>query len=365
MLAEIGYSYLRMHYLAKTFVALTVLQILMAVSFNLYFVVICRWGIWGIVYSTLITQALIGSSLAGLMIAQSHAWPRFDYLVPLLRYGLPLVPSNVTLQLSNYLSPLLIRWMAAGDPVVVLGQVGLFAMGQKIGVIVNRFVTVPFHAFWRPRRMELVVADNAQVRHILARMCTYSTLVGVQIALLLSVSAESLLQLLLDARYWSAHQVVPLVAASYVILSLEHHFATGMHFARRTVPAIWIGVFSLMVMILVDVVWIPRAGILAAASATLLAILLRSSLFLFVSQRLYPIPFEIRRLITMGAFAVGLFLASRFVVFDSIWIGLLLRIVCGLALIPVLWWGRFFTREERDACWNLWRGGLLWVTSHR
>lgn len=352
MLAEIGYSYLRMHYLAKTFVVLTIAQILAAVSFNLLFVVGFHWGIWGILYSTLITQALIGTALVALMVQQSGARPRMEFLLPLLRFGLPLVPSTVTLQLSNYLSPLLIRWLLVGDPTLVLGQVGLFAMGQKVGVVVNRFVTVPFHAFWRPRRMELVVADNPQVRHILARMCTYSTLVVVQVALVLSVSAESLLQILLDPRYWSAHRIVPWIAAAYAALSLEHHFATGMHYVRRTGAATWIGVTSLLALVLMDLVWIPRAGITAAAAATLLAVSLRSTLFLLVSQRMYPIPFELRRLASIGSISVVLFLLSQMLSVDSVWITLLLRIACGLALLPLLWCLRFFTAEEMAAFSN-------------
>ena len=348
MMAEIGYAYLRMHYLAKAFVVLTVLQILVAVGLNLYFVVVCRLGIWGIIYSTLITQALLGSSLALLMILQSRVRPAAEYLKPLLGFGLPLVPSTVTLQLSNYLSPLLVRWLLAGDPLLILGQVGIFAMGQKVGVIVNRFVTVPFHAFWRPRRMELVLADNLQVRHILARMCTYSTLVTAQIALLLSVAAESLLRLLLDPRYWPAHQIVPLIAAGYVVLSLEHHFATGMHFARKTVAATWIGLVSLLVLVLADVLWIPRAGIWAAAAATLLSVSVRSTLFLVVSQRLYAIPFELRRLLMIGWVSVLLFLVSRGLAVESTWVTLLLRLACGLLLLPLLSWWKFFTHEE----WN-------------
>ena len=50
MLAEMGYAYLRIEYRAKTFVALTTVQILSAVLLNLWFVIRCEWGIWGILH---------------------------------------------------------------------------------------------------------------------------------------------------------------------------------------------------------------------------------------------------------------------------------------------------------------------------
>lgn len=271
------------------------------------------------------------------------------HLKRLLGFGLPLVPSVVTLQLSNYLNPLLIRWMLAGDPTFVLAQVGLFAAGQKIGVVVNRFVTVPFNAFWRPRRMELVMQDNPEVKRILARICTYATLGSAQIAVLLSVSVENLLQLCVDPRYWGAYRVVPLIALAYVVLGLEHHFSVGMFYARKTIWATWIGLLSLLIMVLVNLALLPSMGILAAALSSLIGISVRVALVLVVSQRLYPIQFELRRLAWLLASCVILFGVSCFVQFDSVPLTLLARLACGSALLPLLWMGGFFWPEESDA----------------
>ncbi len=241
MIAEVGFAYLRMCYWAKAFVAITALQIGASVTLNLWFVVGFRWGIWGILYSTFWVQAVLGVLLAGIVLTRNHAWPSWAHLSRLWSFGIHLVPATVALQLSNYLNPLMLRWLTAGDPLQALAQVGLFSAGQKIGVVVNRFVTVPFNAFWRPRRMELVIQDTEEVRQILARMCTYATLVTCQVALLLSVAAQPLLRLVVAPGYWEAYQVVPLISAAYVVLGLEHHFVTGMHYGRRTQWATLIG----------------------------------------------------------------------------------------------------------------------------
>jgi hypothetical protein len=54
MLAEIGYSYLRMCYLSRVFLTITVTHVVCAVALNLLFVVVFHWGIWGILISTMI-----------------------------------------------------------------------------------------------------------------------------------------------------------------------------------------------------------------------------------------------------------------------------------------------------------------------
>jgi O-antigen/teichoic acid export membrane protein len=353
MIAEIGYAYLRMRYFSKTFVAITVFQILSSVGLNLLLVVVFDQGIWGILYSTFAVQATVGVLMTLVILMNSRAWPSWRHLRRLLGFGVPLVPATVTLQLSNYLSPLMIRWWVAGDPAFVLAQVGLFAAGQKIGVVVNRFVTVPFNAFWRPRRMELVMQNTPEVKSILARICTYAVLVSAQVALLLSVSVENLLQLVVDERYWDAYRVVPIIACVYVVLGLEHHFSVGIYYTRKTIWATWIGVLSLLTIVALNWCLLPHFGFMAAAFATLVGISLRSGLLLTVSQRLYPIPFELRRLALVAMTGVLLYHVSQLIELESVELTLLARMTCGLAFVPVLAALRFFWPDERQACWNL------------
>jgi O-antigen/teichoic acid export membrane protein len=349
MLAEIGYSYLRMCYLSRIFVTITVFQIGASVVLNLLFVVGFGWGIWGILYSTLGLQAGIGLTMAALILWRAQARPSLAHLRRLLGFGVHLVPSNVALQLSNYLNPIMLRWLLPGDPVVAFAQVGLFSVGQKLGVVVNRFLTVPFNAFWRPRRMELVVQDSAPTRHILARVCTYSTVITCQFALLVSVVAEDLLKLLLDPTYADAHRVVPWIAAAYVVLGLEHHFATGMHYARRTQWATPIGLVALAALVVSNLILVPRFGMVAAAAGTLICVTLRSALFLLVSQRLYYIPYETGRLLLLAGIAVFLYGVARRVECDGVVTCLAIRSLLAAALLPILSLLGFFSWAELSA----------------
>jgi O-antigen/teichoic acid export membrane protein len=240
----------------------------------------------------------------------------------------------------------MIRWLLPADPVIALTQVGLFAFGQRIATLVNRFVTVPFQSFWRPRRMELVVSQDPQIGPIVARVCTYSTLFTAQIALLLSVTVEDLLHGLVDRRYWEAHHVVPWIAASYVVLGLEHHFAIGMHYVKKTHWGALIGLFSLSILIVSNCLFVPRYGVLAASAATLVSLSIRSGLYLWVSQRLHPLPFELGRLSLMAAVCVVLFFAARQIDTGNIWGNLICRAACALCLLPILFGCGFFDRGE-------------------
>jgi O-antigen/teichoic acid export membrane protein len=349
MLAEVGLSYLRMCYMSRTFVAIVVFQIVVSVILNVWLVVVMGWGIWGILYSTMALQAGIGLVLSAIILGRTRAYPSWAHLRRLLGFGVHLVPSTVALQLSNYLNPLMLRWLLPGDPLTALAQVGLFSVGQKFAVVVNRFLTVPFNAFWRPRRMELVLQDRAVTRHILARMCTYSTVLTCQFALLVSVWAEDVLTLLLEPSYVDGHRVVPWIAAAYVILSLEHHFATGMHYARRTQWATPIGIIALAALVAMNLILVPRYGIVAAAAASLISVTIRSALFLLISQRLHYIPFELGRLMLLAAVAVSLYLVAGQIASQSIVVNVTIRGLMAASLLPILTLFGFFSWSEVTA----------------
>jgi len=348
MMMEIGLVYQRLLYRSRTFVVLSLLHALVAASLNLWFVVGCRWDIWGILYSTLITHGILGIGLLVAILVEVRTWPSWRDFRELFSFGIHLVPATVTLQMANYLAPLMIRWRVPGDSLFVLSQVGLFATGQRLSVLPNRFVTVPFLTFWRPRRMELLQDDSPVVRHILARICTYSTLFTAQAALLLSVSARGLLEAMVEQSYWDAWRVVPWLALSYVFICLEQHFTTGLQYVGKTHWATWISGVSLALLVAVNWIGLPRWGMEVAAIATLLGVCLRTFLFYVISQRYFRLPFELGRLGVLMAVCVLLFLASLAVPGEKLWLRTAGQILCGCALPVVLWAIGFLDGEEKQ-----------------
>lgn len=60
-----------MIYQAKIFVMVTTIQLTLALSLNIWFIVYCGLGIKGIFYSSLISQAVIGTVLAAAILCKT------------------------------------------------------------------------------------------------------------------------------------------------------------------------------------------------------------------------------------------------------------------------------------------------------
>ena len=358
MLCEVGYTFLRMLYMAKHFVAITTCQLIVALGLNIYFVVFLELDILGIFYSTLITQGLTGTVLSIAILKKVHPKLSMLALWHLIRFGLPLVPAQIGLMLGFVSNRFFLRWFASSDPMVALAQVGLFSLGHKFGVIINRFINVPFNSFWAPRRLELILSGSPNSREVVARVCTYATLCSIYASLLLSSGIESLIEIIADPRYQGSHQVVPFIALAYVALGLETHFTTGILYKKKTIWTTYVSILSLAVIIMWNYIFVPKYGLVGAATSNLAGFTVRGFLIYKISQRFYPIPFELRRIGMMFLTGCVLYFICQSICFHSVYLTFLARI--GLsALYPIiLFWLGFFHEQEVEFMGQSFRKGL-------
>jgi len=348
MLCEIGYTFMMMMYMAKQFVIVTSVQLVMALSLNIWFVVFLKLNILGIFYSTLITEALTGIFLSVAIVKKVGLKFSKATLLRLMKFGLPLVPGRVGFMLGFVSNRFFLRWFTSPDPAIAFAQVGLFSLGHKFGVVINRFVNAPFNSFWGPRRLELALSDAPDSKEIISKVCTYATLCSIYASLLLSSGIENLIEIIADPAYNGAHQVVPLIAVAYVALGLETHFSTGLLYKKKTIWSTYTSVISFCVILLWNYIFVPKYGLLGAATANLVGFTVRCVIIYSVSQRFYPIPFELKRIGTIFAMSCVLYLLSRAIRLSSPYTTFVARV--GLAsLFPfTLCVIRFYSNSEME-----------------
>src|SRR6185295_9278336 len=113
------------------------------------------------------------------------------------------------------------------------------------------------------------------------------------------------------------HKVVPLIALAYVAVGLESHFSTGILYCRKTSWTAYTGLLALVVVLGWNYLFVPTYGILGAATSNLAGFVVRCMLIYYVSQRLYPLPYEMKRLGVLFLAAILLYIASQSISFPS------------------------------------------------
>ena len=346
MLCEFGLAYLRILYKAKLFIFVTVSQLIIALSLNIWFVVFQDLGILGIFYSGLITKSIVGLLLAGMIIKKIGCQVDFILFCNLIRFGLPLVPSRIGLFLGFVSNRFFLRYYGAADPALALTQVGIYSLGHKFGNVISRFINSPFNAYWGPRRLELLLSGDQADKNIVGQVATYAFFCSMYASLLLSCGIENILEIIADPRYLGAHVVVPFVALSYVALGLENQINAAIIVKKRTIFSTYITFISLAVVLLWNYIFIPRWGIIGAATSNLAGFCVRLLLIYIVSQKIFFLPYEIRRILTLFVVAIVGYFLSGFICFSSPYTNFLMRTLFAALypfwLLPL----RFYTREE-------------------
>ena len=154
------------------------------------------------------------------------------------------------------------------------------------------------------------------------------------------------------ASYWGCQVVVPVLVLSQVAVALEMHFRTGILYRRKTIWDTIITIPSIVTILAWNYIFVPRYGLMGAATANLAACVVRASLAYFISQKLYYLPFELWRISQLLLMATALYGLSQLIEFSSPWTTFVARAGV-VALFPVtLLVTGFYRRGELEFLWS-------------
>lgn len=269
-------AWLRMRGQAGLYAAATSARVTLQVAL----IVICvgsGWGVAGVLAGGAIAAVTAGSALAarqvrttGLVI-EPGTWGR------LLAYSVPLIGSG----LASFVLGTADRWLLAGA--VPAATLGLYGLAAKISLIAA-LLTQPFELWWYPQRIAL--AATAAGRERSAKLVITGAALVMLAAASASVAGPLLITALTPPAYHLAAAYVPWLAGALALQSLGSLVNVGCYAGRTTMMPLAINGTAAAVALAGYLLLIPAYGVAGAIAATVLAQLVRFSLFLILSQRL-------------------------------------------------------------------------------
>ncbi len=265
---------------------------------NIILVVILRWGIWGVVMSNLL-NAVVWSTVLGLTVRRRYGISLdTDWLLAVLRYGLPLVPASLSQFVLHYSD----RFFLARN--VSETDLGLYSLAYRFGMLVSIAMRVVATA-WYPW-----VFGTAKSRSDLSEVRRATALVEVTLAVVASMVillTEVVLRIMSAPRFWQASQYVSLIVAGCWFFAMHIPWSVGARLAGRTDVVARAHVLTAIVSLIGYGLMIPRYGAWGAAMMTLLSFVSLSLTCLVWSEKTMPIGLDVRTvllsLLLMGAAA--------------------------------------------------------------
>jgi O-antigen/teichoic acid export membrane protein len=200
--------------------------------------------------------------------------------------------------------------------------VGLYTLAYQFGFLLVVVGYLPFHLAWDPARFALAHLPREKRDPVYARAFIRSSVLLLTMAVLLALFVGDFLRIMAAPAFHPAAQFVPVLLVAYVLKSWTDFHNLGILVSERTefqTLADWVGAFTA----LAGFAWlIPRYHAAGAAGVAVAAFAVRYALVYLVSQRLWPVRYEWRRVRRLVAIASAAALAGIAVSVRSVWLSI-------------------------------------------
>lgn len=303
--------------------------LLSMLALNIYFIAVLKLGLLGILLSSLVVGVIQTALLSGWTIRKVGIGFRGCQLRQMMRFGLPLILSNLAVFALNFSDRFFLQHLRS------LEVVGIYAVGYKFGFMINFLLLQPFYTMWQSRMYVI----HAQPEHpkIFSQIFVLFSLLLTYAALALSILSPEIVHLMAGPKFAASQNVIPIVALSYVFGGVGYFAQIGMFLTSKTAL---IGITSAAAAVLnlcLNYFLVLHYGMLGAACATLLSFMAIAVASYWFSQRVFPLPLGVGRVAITILWGVGLYLISRWWQPHSLALALPMKGLL-LAAFPLLLW---------------------------
>ena len=287
---------------STAFVLASLANIAVTIAATVLLVVVWDKGALGVIVGNFAGTLTVYLALLAVHRAQLGLQFSRPLLREMNRFGVPLVPAALALIVVNFSDRFFLVHLAS------LEDVGLYEIGVRIASAMVLLLTA-FRMAWPA--FAYSIEDDGEAKRTYAFVLTYLVVVSSWLALALGLLAPWLVRLLTQPDFYAGERVVAPLAFGGVAYAAYIVMAIGVGRAKRTQFNWVITGVAAIVNIGLNLVLIPPYGIMGAAVATLVAYVVMFIGMTWYAQRVFPTPYQWRRVLTAVAAAVGLLLAGK------------------------------------------------------
>jgi O-antigen/teichoic acid export membrane protein len=344
------------------YVAIVLVQFLFRIILCIVFIRFLNWGVAGALAATVIQGVLFGSLLCLSEVRHGVAWPDLRRIGQMLAFALPMLPGGLCFFILHHGDRFfLLRCSPVQLGCPVTEEVGIYALGYKLAMVVAMFSVQPLYMVWSARLYAEARKPEAPV--IFGRTFTRVLAAYLLVGLGLCLFAGDIIAHLGPSSYARAALIVPPVVLACYFQSAASLMDAGLYVKQRTGVKLGITLATTAVMILLYTLLIPTWGGLGAAWATLGGFAFLAGSTLCITQWVFPVRYDWPRVVGCLGWVVVLWGCGELCPAGH-W---MIPAKLGLFLLAPLgaWWSGLIQADEkahvRDLLGRMWQS---WRREH-
>jgi len=343
----VPFAKLRLQNKAVRFASIKLVNILLVVSLNLFFLIFCKMVYEGqlmpsayafvasfydpsfTVKYVFLANLLANATLIIFLFKEFRGFRfvvDFKALAPVLIYALPLLIMGLAGVTNEMLSRAMLKnWLPEG---YYPGQTNLHALGvfgacyklsvfMQLGIQAFRYAAEPFF-FANAKNKE----SPLLFRKVLQGFVAFNSIIFVVICLNLDFLGVLFLR---NPEYHEALFVVPFLLMAYLFQGIYYNLSVWFKVTDKTIWGAIITTIGALITAVLNYLLIPIFGYFGCAIATLVTFVAMAMISYLIGQRHYPIPYNLGRILTyIGSAGVWVWILYG-VNFDNLLADLILK----------------------------------------
>lgn len=290
----IPFAYLRYKKRPMKFAAFKLLFILLNILLNVfYYVVLGGTEVGYAFYINLVCTASITfcfyKELKEGFMGDFATWSETKRLIgKMLRYSWPILVLGIAGILNQTADKILFPYIYKGNDSHT--QLGIYGAASKIAMIMA-MITQAFRYAYEP--FVFGKAKDKDSRDTYAAAMKYF-LIFTLLAFLVVMGYIDVLRHIIGRDYWDGLRVVPIVMAAEILMGVYFNLSFWYKLIDRTIWGAWFSGIGCVVLIAVNVIFVPQYGYMACAWAGFAGYGTAMILSYFVGQKYYPINYPLK-----------------------------------------------------------------------
>tara|TARA_B100000674_G_scaffold424348_1_gene377444 strand:+ start:13494 stop:14996 length:1503 start_codon:yes stop_codon:yes gene_type:complete len=352
--SSIPLAYLRKENRAKKFAVVNLGNVVVNIGLNLFFIGYCKtnfeagnsnWlidlvynpeiGVGYVFIANLIASVFkLIVVLPEVYLVRSGAFVK-SYLKPFFKYAIPLLFVGLAGIVNETLDRVLLKRILVNDVGLdeAMSQLGIYGANYKLSIVITLFIQAYRYAaepFFFAKEKE----KNS--KEMYSKIMNYFVVVVSFLFLLVTGYIDLFKYFIPNDDFWAGLKVVPILLLANVLLGVYYNLSIWYKLSHKTGYGALVSIMGAIVTIGLNLALIPSMGYYGAAWATFFCYLFMVVVSYVLGQKYYPIPYNLKRILSYALLAVMFFLISEFfLIHMSFSIKLMLNTVILLVYIGI------------------------------
>lgn len=323
-IGSLPFAELRAQNKAVRFALIKIVEIVVNVGLNIFFLVVCRSAFidgensWlttcynpsiGVGYVFISNLVASGVKVLLLMPQIRPALGGFDaaLLGKMLRYSMPMVLIGFAGIVNEMLDRMSLKYLLPGTPEQNLAQLGIYGACYKLSIVMNLFIQAFRYA---AEPFFFGHAKQSDSRKVYADVLLYFSIFCVFIFLLVMLFIHYF-SLFIGADFRAGLEVVPILLFANMFFGIYTNLSIWYKLTDRTLSGAMVSVAGALLTVVLLVLLVPTFGYVGAAWATLACYVFMVIVSYILGQKYFPVPYPVAKVLGYIFLGVGIYFIQQ------------------------------------------------------